>query len=216
MSNTNHGSFLSQSQSSNGYSPNNGTGDISNMSPFVRDVGQILVDDGSAFWAGMKNVPRDENGGGGSGTASRRHSVSVVQPRRGPQIVGFNVGGGDGGRAGAEDSRPFHTQTFGLVGRGRGGLMLSDDDLASDLGSLSLNPNDGPVSSSSSSLTYGHHPPSQPASLPIYAPLSRSPAGTGVSVSSDRLSPYQPINLAIPSSGGGERELVPASSSRYL
>ena len=53
------------------------------MSPFVRDVGQILLDDGSVLrelWAGM-HPPKDESGGGGSGTTSRRHSVSVVQPR---------------------------------------------------------------------------------------------------------------------------------------
>jgi hypothetical protein len=33
----------------------------------------------------------DNHNGGGSGTTSRRHSVSVVQPRRG--IVGFNAPG---------------------------------------------------------------------------------------------------------------------------
>ncbi|EGN94147.1 hypothetical protein SERLA73DRAFT_96977 [Serpula lacrymans var. lacrymans S7.3] len=149
------------------------------MSPFVRDVGQILLDDGSAFrelWAGM-HPPRDENGGGGSGTTSRRHSVSVVQPRR-PTIVGFNAPGNDD-----EPSRPslFQSQPFG-----RGGLMLSDDDLAADLNMLNLSAKEnGPASSS--------HPPSQPSSLPIYAPLSRSPP------SSDRISPYQSINLSIPS-----------------
>ncbi|KAF5376952.1 hypothetical protein D9615_007253 [Tricholomella constricta] len=165
----------------NGHS-NRQTVDISNMSPFVRDVGQILLDDGSAFrelWAGM-NPPRDENGGGGSGTTSRRHSVSVVQPRRG-NIVGFNVPGGDGTD---EPSRPSFTQSFG----GRGGLLLSDDDLASDLGLLNINPNEPPPPSSS------QHPPSQPSSLPIYAPLSRSPP------SRDLISPYQSINLTIPSS----------------
>lgn len=164
----------------NGYS-NRQTVDISNMSPFMRDVGQILLDDGSAFrelWAGM-NPPRDENGGGGSGTTSRRHSVSVVQPRRG-NIVGFNVPGNDGLE---EPSRP----TFGQSFNGRGGLMLSDDDLASDLGLLNINPNEPPPTSSS------QHPPSQPSSLPIYAPLSRSPA------SRELLSQYQSINLTIPS-----------------
>jgi hypothetical protein len=160
----------------NGYS-NRQTVDVSNMSPFVRDVGQILLDDGAAFrelWAGM-NPPRDENGGGGSGTTSRRHSVSVVQPRRG-NIVGFNAPGNDGPD---EPIRPFQSS-----GYGRGGLMLSDDDLASDLGLLNLNQD-----RISSQL-----PPSQPSSLPIYAPLSRSPP------SIDRISPYQPINLTIPSS----------------
>lgn len=162
--------------------------DISNMSPFVRDVGQILLDDGSAFrelWAGM-NPPRDENGGGGSGTTSRRHSVSVVQPRRG-NIVGFNVPGGEGSE---ESSRP---SLFQSSAGGRGGLMLSDDDLASDLGLLNINQNEPPKTSTSS------HPTSQPSSLPIYAPLSRSPA------SQDILSQYQSINLSIP--GGNSRQL---------
>ncbi|KAF9229798.1 PSP1-domain-containing protein [Gyrodon lividus] len=165
--------------SANGYS-NRQTIDASNMSPFVRDVGQILLDDGSALrelWAGM-NPPKDENGGGGSGTTSRRHSVSVVQPRR--PVVGFSVSGSD---AQDDSTRPnvFHTQSFG----GRGGLMLSDDDLAADLGSLTMKDSPGPSSST--------YPPSQPSSLPIYAPMSRSPP------SSDRVSPYQSINLNIPS-----------------
>ncbi|KAF9242340.1 PSP1 C-terminal conserved region-domain-containing protein [Melanogaster broomeanus] len=164
----------------NGYSSRQ-TIDPSNMSPFVRDVGQILLDDGSAFrelWAGM-HPPKDENGGGGSGTTSRRHSVSVVQLRR-PAVMGFNAPGSD---AQDESSHPgaFHTPSFG----GRGGLMLSDDDLAADLGSLTMNDGPGPSSST--------HPPSQPSSLPIYAPMSRSPPST------DRVSPYQPINLNIPS-----------------
>ncbi|KAG2023917.1 hypothetical protein CC2G_001520 [Coprinopsis cinerea AmutBmut pab1-1] len=108
--------------------------DVSNMSPFRRDVAQILLDDGPfrELWAGM-NPPRDESGGGGgSGTTSRRHSVSVVQPRRG-NIVGFNAPGSDS----PEDltaTRP----TFGS-GFGRSGLMLDDDDLASDLGMLNIN-----------------------------------------------------------------------------
>ncbi|KAG6329849.1 hypothetical protein ID866_9239 [Astraeus odoratus] len=157
----------------------------SNMSPFVRDVGEILLDDGSALrelWAGM-NPPRDENGGGGSGTTSRRHSVSVVQPRR-PAVVGFNVPGHD---AQDESTGPniLHASFS------RRGLMLSDDDLAADLGSLSLNkdaPGPGPGPSSST------YPSSQPSSLPIYSPASRNPS------SAERINPYQqPINLNIPS-----------------
>ncbi|KAF9817522.1 hypothetical protein IEO21_03373 [Rhodonia placenta] len=167
-----------------GRSASSGYGSItdpSNMSPFVRDVGQILLDDGSAFrelWSGT----HDEHGGGGSGTTSRRHSVSVVQPRR--PIVGFNVPGSDGTE---EMSRPgpFHSASFA----GRGGLLLTDDDLASDLNMLSLREDSRPTSS-------GMHPPSQPSSLPIYAPLSRSPPSAV-----DRLSPYQPLHLSIP--GGG-------------
>ena len=156
--------------------------DISNMSPFVRDVGQILVDDGAAFrelWAGM-NPPRDENGGGGSGTTSRRHSVSVVQPRRG-NVVGFHAPGGIDPVE--EPSRSSFQSAYP-----RSGLLLSDDDLASDLGLLNLNPNEPPPSSSSQQ----QHPPSQPSSLPIYAPLSRSPP------SRDLMSKYQSINLSIP------------------
>lgn len=174
--------FLPTPNLGNGYSTG-GANDVSNMSPFVRDVGQILLDDGSAFkelWSGG-NLPRDENGGGGSGTTSRRHSVSVVQPRRGT-IVGFNAPGNDGEEP---SSRPpaFQTQAFA-----RGGLMLSDDDLAADLGLLNINLKDGP-----GPVTSSTHPPSQPTSLPIYAPLSRSPP------SADRLSPYHHLNLNIPS-----------------
>ncbi|ETW87732.1 hypothetical protein HETIRDRAFT_448177 [Heterobasidion irregulare TC 32-1] len=176
----------------NGYS----SIDISNMSPFVRDVGQILLDDGSAFrelWAGM-NPPRDENGGGGSGTTSRRHSVSVVQPRRG--IVGFHAPGIDSPE---EPARPFAQAAYGHArssggGGGGGGLLLTDEDLADDLGLLSLGAKDGPGPLASVA------PPSQPLSLPIYAPLSRSPpsaserAGAGL---------YSPLNLSIPGGGGG-------------
>lgn len=169
--------FDSHIGTANGYS-NRQTIDPSNMSPFVRDVGQILLDDGSALrelWAGM-HPPKDENGGGGSGTTSRRHSVSVVQPRRPAIVGGF-------GNDPQDESRPsvFHTQTFG----GRGGLMLSDDDLAADLGSLTIKDGPGPSSST--------HPPSQPSSLPIYAPMSRSPP------TSDRVSPYKSMNLNISS-----------------
>ncbi|KAI0367490.1 PSP1-domain-containing protein [Pilatotrama ljubarskyi] len=168
---------------SNGYSQGS-IADPSNMSPFVRDVGQILLDDGSAFrelWSGM-NPPRDENGGGGSGTTSRRHSVSVVQPRR--PIVGFNAPAAD---LQEENSRPgsfHHSASYS----GGGGLLLTDDDLASDLGMMNLNDSGRPVTSV--------QPPSQPSSLPIYAPLSRSPP------SSDRVSPYQALHLNIPGGAG--------------
>lgn len=153
--------------------------DISNMSPFVRNVNDILLDDGSAFrelWSGTGM--HDSTNGGGSGTTSRRHSVSVVQPRRG--IVGFSAPG-----FGADDE-PTRTpgQFFGHSSIGRSGLLLSDEDLADDLNLLSLGKDGpGPVSSSSGL------PPSQPSSLPIYAPLSRSP---------ERFSPFQNLNLTIP------------------
>ena len=188
----------------NGFS--NRHNDISNMSPFVRDVGQILVDDGAAFrelWAGM-HPPRDENGGGGSGTTSRRHSVSVVQPRsRGGNVVGFHAPGGVGGggidmveEPSSSISRSSAFQTAAAYPRS--GLLLTDDDLASDLGLLNINPNEPPpLPSSSSQLLQQQHPPSQPSSLPIYAPLSRSPP------SRDLMSKYQSINLSIPGGGGG-------------
>ena len=162
--------------------------DISNMSPFVRNVNDILLDDGSAFrelWSGTSM--HDTTNGGGSGTTSRRHSVSVVQPRRG--VVGFNA---PGLSADDEPSRPI--QFFGQSGHG--GLLLSDEDLADDLNLLSLGKDGpGPVSSSSGL------PPSQPSSLPIYAPHGRSP---------ERFSPYQNLNLSIP---GGRQALREPSDS---
>jgi len=162
--------------------------DISNMSPFVRNVNDILLDDGSAFrelWSGTS--VHDTTNGGGSGTTSRRHSVSVVQPRRG--VVGFNAPGVSGDD---EPARPI--QFFGQSGRG--GLLLSDEDLADDLSLLTLGKDGpGPVSSSSGL------PPSQPSSLPIYAPHGRSP---------ERFSPYQNLNLSIP---GGRQTLREASDS---
>lgn len=189
--------FLSSSPSANllGNGLNSRGISETNQSPFRRDVGQILLDDGSAFrelWAGM-NPPRDENGGGGSGTTSRRHSVSVVQPRKG--IIGFNAPGADG------LDEPIRTTGAAF---GRGNLKLTDDDLASDLGMLNLGPNDPPLSSSST------HPPSQPASLPIYAPLSRSPP------SRDLLSPYQSINnMAFPSSYTSRQPVGTPSESEF-
>lgn len=162
--------------------------DISNMSPFVRDVGQILLDDGSAFrelWSGM-NPPRGENGGGGggSGTASRRHSVSVVQPRRGA-IVGFNAPGVED-----VDDQP----SFSSVNNyGHGGLMLSDEDLAGDLGRLNINDGQSPS-----------QPTSQPSSLPIYAPLSRSPPSNEFA--------FPPINVSKLSPSDGSEEQF---ESRY-
>ncbi|KAL1741439.1 PSP1 C-terminal conserved region-domain-containing protein [Schizophyllum fasciatum] len=158
------------------------------MSPFVRDVGQILLDDGSAFrelWAGM-HPPRDEvNGGGGSGTTSRRHSVSVVQPRRG-NIVGFNA-------PGASDGPDDVPRSFAAGGGFGGGLMLSDDDLAADLGMLNLS-NEPPKAS--------QQPPSQPASLPVYTPLSRSPPAQDQ---------YQPMNIGALAAHGGDHRQRDAS-----
>ncbi|KAF8679882.1 PSP1 protein [Rhizoctonia solani] len=132
--------------------------DLSNISPFVRDVGQIFQEDPREFW------PGEESGGGGSGTTSRRHSVSVVQPRGrfGPQLDAF----------------------------AQGRSVISDDDLLGNMLSLDLddstpprnnpvrvmpatfNPR-GPLSGGGSGLV------SQPSSLPTYpAPIQRhSPVG---------------------------------------
>src|SRR6267142_918105 len=159
--------------------------DVSNTSPFVRNVNDILLDDGTAFrelWSGTGM--HDSTNGGGSGTTSRRHSVSVVQPRRG--VVGFSAPGV------SADDEPTRTtgQFFGQSSLCRGGLLLSDEDLAGALNMRSLG-KDGPGPGSSLSGL----PPSQPSSLPIYAPLSRSP---------ERFSPYQNLNLTIP---GGRQTL---------
>lgn len=184
-----------------GRSSSSGYGSItdpSNMSPFRRDVGQILLDDGSAFRElYAMHPPRDENGGGGSGTTSRRHSVSVVQPRR-PTIVGFNAPGGDGPE---ELTRPgpFHSASSFAGG---GGLLLTDDDLASDLNTLNLRDDARPSTSM--------QPPSQPSSLPIYAPLSRSPP------SADRLSPYQSLHLNIPGNSYASRQSMGSPSESGL
>ncbi|CAE6526823.1 unnamed protein product [Rhizoctonia solani] len=128
--------------------------DLSNISPFVRDIGQIYQEDSHDFWTG-------EEEGTMSGATSRRHSVSVVQPRRSSQINAFAQGGGG----------------------------ISDDDLLGNMLNLNLedpaprnnparvvpatfNPR-GPMSAGPGGLV------SQPSSLPTYpAPLQRhSPVG---------------------------------------
>lgn len=124
-----------------------GHAELTNISPLARDVGQILLDEDA--WA---------LNGGESGTTSRRHSVSVVQPRRG--IVGFNAPENqDDHRSG----QPYYGGA-GSGGASAGGLAISDDELAGLTGSM-LN--------ISSLPSRNELPPSQPSSLPIYAPLSR-------------------------------------------
>ena len=179
-----------------------GRSDVSNMSPFTRDVDQILRDDAPLrdLWLGM-NPPRDETNGGGSssGTTSRRHSVSI-EPRRG-NIVGFNAPGTSELGEEQQKNRLTSSTVFGSAfasatgssGSRGGGLMLSDDDLASDLGLMNLGPNE--------SKSY-QQPLSQPSSLPIYAPQSRSPP------SRDILSTYKPINLSIPSGSTYSRQTI--------
>lgn len=182
--------------------------DVSNMSPFVRDVGEILLDSNSNLanmWAGL---PRDEGSGTTSGTTSRRHSVSVVQPRRGGNnIVGFSADSpfeeqqpttrshvfqqgssyysGVGGSRGAGDGS---SSAGGALGR----LLLTDEELAADFGLLNVSPSEP---SSSSKM----HAPSQPSSLPIYGPHSRSPVSMR-----DTTSPYRGLGITpIGTNGGG-------------
>lgn len=176
-----------------------GRPDVSNMSPLTRDLGQILLDDGPfrELWAGM-NPPRDEvAGGGGNGTTSRRHSVSVA-PRRVSNVIGFNAPS-TSELTEEQKNRSLYGSAFSSssVGNGSrsGGLMLSDDDLAIDLGQMNL----GPSTESKSH----QQPPSQPASLPIFAPHSRSPVATR-----DLLSPYQSINLSIPPANTYSRQVI--------
>lgn len=157
----------------NGF-PSNRTIDISNMSPFVRDVSQVFLDDGPFrdVWAGS----RDENGGG-SGTTSRRHSVSVVQPRR--ANLGFL----------AQDSPDDLPAGFtSSITRRGSSFVPNDDDLANELDVLTMG--------SRPRVASNIQPPSQPSSLPVYAPLSRSPPARDI---------YSSINLAIPASYARQR-----------
>jgi hypothetical protein len=186
--------FDSYGGNGNGHNPT----DISNMSPFVRDVGQILLDDSSTFrelWAGGQHHAFRDESGGASGTTSRRHSVSIVQPRRGT-IIGFNapdednddVGGGSGSIFTSAASSSFT----------RGGLMLSDDELADDLHGLNLH--DGPGGGASSSSSSSALPPSQPSSLPIHVPLSSHDFGSGFGSGAGGPSSYRhQLGLHIPS-----------------
>ena len=173
--------------------------EISNISPFVRDVSQILLDDGSAFkelWAGM---PRDEYNGpaGGSGTTSRRHSVSVVQPRR--EIVGFNVPERDYSPEELHRSSYVQQQRFP---RG-GGALLDDEDLAADLGMLHLGGGGGASDGAGIPFPSSHQHQRQRSNEP---PLSASmPRSAGLSGYPHHH--MQKLNLAIPASYGGRPPL---------
>jgi cell fate regulator YaaT (PSP1 superfamily) len=164
-----------------------GREDLSNHSPFVRDVGQILLDDGSNFRdLGWNMGIRDD--GGGSGTTSRRHSVSVVQPRRAvgfaaPEDIPTSIGGG-------HMDPLFEQGKSSFFGSGR--LAIPDDELASDFNMLSLNLTDGPVPAP----PHRPLPGSQPSSLPNYAPQSR---GFSSPSAHDRSgSGFLPMNLPVP------------------
>lgn len=112
--------------------------------------------------AGLGDDVHNRTGDGGSGTQSRRHSVSVLQPR---QIsAGFNV------RQRQEPPSPLSAMSerppsgFGS-GSGRSeGAMFSGGELARSLNMLSLNNLDGQDDSR----------PCQPSSVLTYAPHHRS------------------------------------------
>jgi len=148
--------------------------DISNMSPFVRNVDRALLEENAALrelWGSIHGHPASNivpiEHMGGSGTTSRRHSVSVVQPRaRGPlsptlehDDASLPFGNGGGGSMGGGLGGGMGGGLGGGFGGGFGGrqMLISDDDLASDLGSR---------------LTFNESvmrpPQSQPSSLPVY------------------------------------------------
>ncbi|KAG8927871.1 hypothetical protein FRC01_006787 [Tulasnella sp. 417] len=201
--------------------------DLSNMSPFVRDLDGILRDDlnglGSGilrdYWSGITG--RED--GGGSGTTSRRHSVSVVQPRtrRSSTVAGFSGNGLVLGTAVEDEddtSPPMRNmdsrrmvgsgRTAGLgggysgagpfaTGRFASGLgtgAIADDELVDDLSSLSLS-QDLQTLSHAGVASRVH-----PSSLPVYglgqqAQLSQSPG--------ERIAP----------TNGDHRAMQPASPS---
>lgn len=112
--------------------------EISNLSPFVRDrLGpRIDPDDmsrGYDHWSAsyMATMREEETE---SGATSRRHSVSIVQPRvRG---VGFAVTAAPGIGGGIDDGPPGGGSR--LVG-GAGRSMFSDEELAGDFSLLNIN-----------------------------------------------------------------------------
>ena len=135
----------------------NPNADISNISPFTRDIHQILLlGDRSAIrdQVGPTMGPpgqRDDPSGGASGSTSRRHSVSYYHPRR---DIGFQAPGSaanDDNSSSMLLQNPYHSN------------VLSDEELASDLNMLSIGMDSLTVS--------GAH--SQPSSLPNF-PQGRS------------------------------------------
>jgi hypothetical protein len=154
-----YNSSSSTTVAANGYRPM----DIWNVSPFVGDIGQIRIGDGSAFrevWAGMDDQ-KGEHVGGGSATTSRRRSVNVVQGRR-PTTIGFNAPGSYL----EETSRSGFSQSHGGPD-----LLFVDDDRAGDLGSLNIG---GGRDDHLNGLSRGTT--SKPSSLPIHAPIPHAPA----------------------------------------
>ncbi|KIO25751.1 hypothetical protein M407DRAFT_24909 [Tulasnella calospora MUT 4182] len=200
--------------------------DLSNMSPFVRDLDGILRDDlnglGSGILKDYWGIAGREDGGG-SGTTSRRHSVSVVQPRtrRSSTVAGFSGNGlvlGTAVEDGDDTSPPMRNmdgrrmvgggRTAGLgggysgagpfatgrFGSGLGRSTIADDELADDLNSLSLS-QDLQTLSQAGAPSRVH-----PSSLPAYglgqqAQLSQSPGERITPTNGD----YRTIQPASPS-----------------
>ena len=127
--------------------------DISNISPFTRDIHQILLGERSGIrdQVGPTMGPpgqRDDPSGGASGSTSRRHSVSYYQPRR---DIGFQTSSNtanDDNASAILSSNPYHSN------------VLSDEELASDLNMLSMGMDSLTVSGAIS----------QPSSLPNFPP----------------------------------------------
>jgi len=112
--------------------------EISNLSPFVRDrlgtrIDQDDLSGGYEHWTSsyMGTMREEETE---SGATSRRHSVSIVQPR--VRDVGFTASAAPGIAGGMNDG----PQGVGsrLVG-GPGRSMFSDEELAGDFSLLNMN-----------------------------------------------------------------------------
>lgn len=104
--------------------------EISNLSPFVRDrlgprVTQEDINGGYDHWPSYMGTMREEEPG--SGATSRRHSVSIIQPRA--RGVGFAASGASAG----EEVLP--SRMLGAMGRS----MFSDEELAGDFNLLGAN-----------------------------------------------------------------------------
>ncbi|KAG8835776.1 hypothetical protein FRC17_001170 [Serendipita sp. 399] len=102
--------------------------DISNLSPFVRErvrprQSQESYPNGTEAWPSFMATMREEEPG--SGTTSRRHSVSIVQPRA--RGVGFTV-------PGIDDT--LNTRMQAPVNLGRS--TFSDEELAGDFDQLNI------------------------------------------------------------------------------
>ncbi|GJJ13811.1 hypothetical protein Clacol_008068 [Clathrus columnatus] len=208
------------------------TTDVSNISPFRRDIHQILMGDtpvsavhsigtvgghhgrqGVLGTLGPPGAPsvlshpghRDDPLGGTSGTTSRRHSMSIYHPRRDIH-VGFQTS--DVSNA-FEDAASSSTAALTPLFRTN---VLSDEELASGLGGG--NSGVGSITTGLSSLTMSNSAPgnagmqSQPSSLPNF---THSRAG-GLLGSPEHLRYFSNISPG-PGSGASATGLSPRRSS---